>query len=73
LNNIKNTLEAGGSALDQVIKAQVFLTNLDDFWAFDEVWKEFFPSPPPRTTIGTSGLLVEGARVEIDVIGTIVG
>ena len=73
LNNIKNTLEAGGSALDHVIKAQVFLTNLDDFWAFDEVWKEFFPSPPPRTTIGTSGLLVEGARVEIDVIGTIVG
>ena len=72
LNNIKNTLEAGGSALDYVIKAQVFLTNLDDFSAFDEVWKEFFPSPPPRTTIGTSGLLVEGARVEIDVIGSIV-
>jgi enamine deaminase RidA (YjgF/YER057c/UK114 family) len=72
LNNVKNTLKAGGSALDHVIKAQVFLTNLDDFSAFDEVWKEFFPSPPPRTTIGTSGLLVEGARVEIDVIGTIV-
>jgi enamine deaminase RidA (YjgF/YER057c/UK114 family) len=72
LNNIKHTLEAGGSALDHVIKAQVFLTNLDDFSAFDEVWKEFFPSPPPRTTIGTSGLLVEGARVEIDVIGSIV-
>ena len=73
LNNIKSTLEAGGSALDHVVKAQVFLTNLDDFWALDEVWKEFFPSPPPRTTVGTSGLLVEGARVEIDVIGAIVG
>jgi enamine deaminase RidA (YjgF/YER057c/UK114 family) len=72
LNNIKNTLEAGGIALDHVIKAQVFLTNLDDFWAFDEVWKEFFPSPPPRTTVGTSGLLVEGAKIEIDVIGAMV-
>ena len=70
MNNIKNTLQAAGSSLDRVVKAQVFLTDLKDFYAFDEVWKEFFPSPPPRTTIGTSGLLVKGALVEIDVIAT---
>ena len=70
LNNIKNTLQAAGSSLDRVVKAQVFLTDLKDFYAFDEVWKEFFPSPPPRTTIGTSGLLVKDALVEIDVIAT---
>jgi enamine deaminase RidA (YjgF/YER057c/UK114 family) len=70
LNNINNTLEAAGSSLDRVVKAQVFLTDLRDFFAFDEVWKEFFPSPPPRTTIGTSGLLVKGALVEIDVIAS---
>lgn len=68
LNNLKNTLNAAGTSLDQVVKAQVFLTDLNDFYAFDEVWKEFFPSPPPRTTVGTSGLLVSDARVEIDVI-----
>ncbi len=68
LNNLKNTLETAGSSLDRVVKAQVFLTDLNDFYAFDEVWKEFFPSPPPRTTIGTSGLLVKGALVEIDVV-----
>jgi reactive intermediate/imine deaminase len=68
LNNIGNTLEAAGSSLDHVVKAQVFLTDLNDFFAFDEVWKEFFKSPPPRTTIGTTGLLVNGALVEIDVI-----
>jgi reactive intermediate/imine deaminase len=68
LNNIKNTLEAAGSSVDRVVKAQVFLTDLNDFCAFDEVWKEFFPSPPPRTTVGTSGLLVKGALVEVDVI-----
>jgi enamine deaminase RidA (YjgF/YER057c/UK114 family) len=30
------------------------------------VWKEFFPSPPPRTTVQVSGLLVPGCRIEID-------
>jgi enamine deaminase RidA (YjgF/YER057c/UK114 family) len=70
LNNLKNTLEAAGSSLDRVVKAQVFLTDLNDFYAFDEVWKEFFPSPPPRTTIGTTGLLVKGALVEIDLIAS---
>jgi enamine deaminase RidA (YjgF/YER057c/UK114 family) len=69
LANLKNTFEAAGGSLDRVVKAQVFLTDLHDFYAFDEVWKEFFPTPPPRTTVGTSGLLVEGCRVEIDLIG----
>jgi enamine deaminase RidA (YjgF/YER057c/UK114 family) len=69
LGNLKNTFEAAGSSLDHVIKAQVFLTDLNDFFAFDEVWKEFFKVPPPRTTVGTTGLLVEGCRVEIDLIG----
>jgi enamine deaminase RidA (YjgF/YER057c/UK114 family) len=69
LGNLKNTFEAAGSSLDHVVKAQVFLTDLNDFFAFDEVWKEFFKVPPPRTTVETTGLLVEGCRVEIDLIG----
>jgi reactive intermediate/imine deaminase len=69
LSNLKNTFEAAGSSLDHVVKAQVFLTDLNDFYAFDEVWKEFFKNPPPRTTVGTSGLLVDGCRVEIDLVG----
>ena len=47
----------------------MFLTDLNDFYAFDEVWKEFLANPPPRTTVGIPGLLVEGCRVEIDLIG----
>lgn len=73
LGNLKRTFEAAGSSLDRVVKAQVFLTDLNDFCGFDEVWKEFFAHPPPRTTVGTSGLLVEGCRVEIDLIGIAVG
>jgi reactive intermediate/imine deaminase len=72
LQNLKRSFEAAGGTLDRVVKAQVFLTDLNDFFAFDEVWKEFFDRPPPRTTVGTSGLLVEGCRVEIDLIGVAV-
>lgn len=44
----------------------VFLTDLNDFFYFDQVWKEFFPSPPRRTTVQISDLAVPGCRVEID-------
>jgi len=70
LKNLKQTFEAAQSSLDNVVKAQVFMTDLKNFAAFDEVWKEFFKVPPPRTTVGTSGLLVKDALVEIDLIAT---
>jgi len=70
LNNLKQTFEAAGSSLDNVVKAQVSMTDLRNFAAFDEIWKEFFKVPPPRTTVGTSGLLVKDALVEIDLIAT---
>jgi len=71
LNNIKTTLRAAGSSLDDVVKAQVFLTDLGDFAGFDEVWREFFAVPPPRTTVGTSGLLIKDALIEIDLISAV--
>jgi reactive intermediate/imine deaminase len=69
LENLKKTFEAAGSSLDHVVKAQVFMTNLNDFAAFDQVWKRYFKVPPPRTTVGTSGLLVRETLIEIDLIG----
>jgi len=69
LQNLKRTFSAAGSSLEKVTKAQVFLTDLNDFAAFDEVWKEYFAVPPPRTTIETSGLLIKDAVIEIDLIG----
>ena len=73
LENLKKTFEAAGSSLDNVFKAQVFLTDLDDFFAFDEVWKEYFKVPPARTTVGTTGLLVKDTLIEIDLIGFVPG
>jgi enamine deaminase RidA (YjgF/YER057c/UK114 family) len=52
-----------------VVKAEVFLTDLNNFHDFDSVWKRYFKVPPPRTTIGCTGLLVKDALVEIDLIG----
>jgi enamine deaminase RidA (YjgF/YER057c/UK114 family) len=69
LENLKKTFEAAGSSLDHVVKAQVFLTKLEDFHGFDTVWKRYFKVPPPRTTIGCTGLLVKDTLVEIDLIG----
>jgi len=71
LRHLKNTFEAAGSSLEQAVKAQVFLTDLNDFHGFDTVWRRYFKVPPPRTTIGCTGLLIEGTKVEIDLIGTI--
>jgi enamine deaminase RidA (YjgF/YER057c/UK114 family) len=69
LENLKKTFESAGSSLDHAVKAQVFLTNLDNFHGFDSVWKRYFKVPPPRTTIGCTGLLVKDTLVEIDLVG----
>jgi reactive intermediate/imine deaminase len=69
LGNLRKVFQAAGCDLKDVVKSQVFLTDLDDFFHFDQVWKEFFPSPPPRTTVQVSGLLVPGCKVEIDLWG----
>ena len=71
LANLAKTFEAAGTSLEHVVKAQVFLTDLANFNGFDEVWKEFFPTPPPRTTVGTTGLLVKDTLVEIDLIAAL--
>jgi enamine deaminase RidA (YjgF/YER057c/UK114 family) len=68
LNNLKATFAEAGCTLADVVKSQVFLTDLRDFYHFDQVWREFFPSPPPRTTVEVGGLLVPGCRVEIDLV-----
>src|SRR5437899_318758 len=71
LENLAQTFQAAGTSLSHVVKAQVFQTDLANFFGFDEVWREFFPIPPPRTTVGTTGLLVKDTLVEIDLIAAL--
>jgi reactive intermediate/imine deaminase len=68
LNNLQMLLEDAGSDLDHVVKAQVFLRDLNDFWEFDGIWRQHFSSPPPRTTLQVGGLLIDDGLVEIDLI-----
>jgi enamine deaminase RidA (YjgF/YER057c/UK114 family) len=68
LKNIGMLLEDAGSDLSHVVKAQVFLKDLHDFSALDDVWRRVFPTPPPRTTIQICDLLVSDAPFEIDLI-----
>lgn len=66
--NLKAVLEAGGLTLDDVQKVNVFLTDMNDFAAMNEVYMQQFTAPyPARTTIGVVSLPV-GARVEIEMI-----
>lgn len=68
LETIATVLEAGGSSLDQVVKAHVILTDVRDFYGFEEVWRRFFPKDPPARSIFQAGLVNPGMVVEIDVV-----
>jgi 2-iminobutanoate/2-iminopropanoate deaminase len=59
--------EAGGRR-DQIIKVSVWLTDGADFPAFNKVYAEWFPDRPPARSTVVSGLLIPGARVEIDAV-----
>ena len=66
LENIRIILEAAGSSLKDVVRVGVFLANLEDFAAMNEVYNEFFPEDQPaRTTVGVE---LPRIKVEIDCI-----
>lgn len=67
LMNIKAILEAAGSDLSRVVRATVYLTNMDDFASVNAVYARYFPSAfPARVCVEVSRLPL-GALVEIDV------
>ena len=68
LENLKAVLAAAGSSLDRVVKATVFLKNMSDFRAMNEVYAEYFGgSKPARSTVAVAEL-PRGALVEIDLV-----
>ena len=68
LKNLSAVLTAAGTSMDRVVKATVFLKNISDFQAMNEVYAKFFPGvPPARSTVQTV-LPNDAALVEIDVI-----
>lgn len=66
LENIRAILELAGSSLRDVVRVGVFLADIKDFDAMNEVYREFFPEDPPaRTTVGAH---LPRIKVEIDCV-----
>lgn len=70
MENISAVLEQFGSSMDNVVKCSVFLADMAEWGAMNEVYKTFFRNPPARSALGASGLAL-GARVEIECIAVV--
>ena len=71
LKNLAAVLEAAGSRLDQVVKTTVFLADMKEFGAMNEVYGRFFTgTTPARATVAAAGL-PRDARVEIEAIAVV--
>ncbi|MDR1660779.1 MAG: RidA family protein [Desulfovibrio sp.] len=68
LTNVKNILEAAGSGLDRVVKTTVYLANIEDFAAMNEIYASFFQKPFPARSCFAVKALPLGAKVEIEAI-----
>ena len=68
LENIRAILEAAGASVQDVVKCSVFLTDIRDFAAMNEVYAEFFGDAKPARTTVNAVLPALGLKVEIDCI-----
>lgn len=68
LTNLQNVLQAGGSDLDKVLKTTVFLVDIKDFPAVNEVYASFFGQPYPARSCFAVKELPLGAKVEIEAV-----
>ena len=71
LTNVKHILEEGGSSMDKAIHSTVFLQDLGDFTAMNEVYATFFQGTRPVRSCVQVAKLPKGAKVEIEVIATL--
>jgi 2-iminobutanoate/2-iminopropanoate deaminase len=71
LENLKAILQAAGASLEDVVKTTVFLKNLEDFAAVNEIYAEYFKeAPPARSTVEVSKL-PRDADIEIEAIAVV--
>jgi 2-iminobutanoate/2-iminopropanoate deaminase len=68
LQNVQAILEAAGSSLDKAIKVTVFLQNMDDFAAMNEVYAQYFKDSPPARSAIEVAQVPKGALVEIEAV-----
>ena len=71
LENVKAVVEAGGSSMDRVVKTTVFLADMGDFAAVNQVYSTFFAEPFPARSCVQVAALPLGVRVEIEAIAVL--
>jgi 2-iminobutanoate/2-iminopropanoate deaminase len=68
LENLRAIVGAAGAGLDRVVKTTVYLADMSDFPAMNEVYGGFFPSPAPARATVQVGRLPKDVRVQIDAV-----
>jgi 2-iminobutanoate/2-iminopropanoate deaminase len=68
LKNVSGILQAAGSSLEKVVRSTVFLKNMNDFAAMNEVYGKYFSAAPPARSTVEVARLPKDVAVEIDVI-----
>jgi len=71
LENLKGILEAAGASLHHVVKTTVFLKDMDDFSAMNEVYGRYFPAAPPARSTVQAVRLPKDALVEIELVAAL--
>lgn len=71
LTNVSHVLEAAGSSLNRVVKTTVFLSDMANFGAMNEVYAEFFAQPFPARSAVAVKTLPKEALVEIEVVAEV--
>jgi 2-iminobutanoate/2-iminopropanoate deaminase len=69
--NIKGVLEAAGANLNHVVKTTVFLKDMNDFAAMNEVYAGYFAAAPPARSTVQAARLPKDALIEIEVIASL--
>ena len=68
LENLRGIVEASGSSMHKAVKVSVFLKDMNEFAAMNEVYARFFPSAPPARSTVEVARLPRDVRIEIDLI-----
>lgn len=69
LENLKTALEAAGSSMAQILKINIYVTDISQMAALNAVYKQYFSfeqKPPARTTVEVKGLAIPGLMVELE-------
>jgi 2-iminobutanoate/2-iminopropanoate deaminase len=69
--NLATVLEAAGSSVDNIVKATVFLSDMNDYNAMNELYKKHFKGDPPARTTVQVARLPRDARIEIEAVAVL--